>query len=310
MYLQSTAPGGAARGLPLNLPQSGDRNYSRLAGWASGLVSLALLVMVAYRLRETPLGLVREMIPASGQFWVVFAAYYLAGPLSEWVIYRRLWGLPFSGMAALMRKMVSNELLLGYLGEVQFYAWARSRLQLANTPFGAIKDVAVLSALTGNFATLGMLALAWPLVASGAIGVEGRTAFISLGVVLVSSLAILLLRRKLFSLPRADLLFITGVHFLRILAVVALAALMWHTILPLVSLGLWFVLATLRMLVSRLPLLPNKDVVFAGLAVFLMGSEVQVAGLMAMMAAILLVVHIAVGTAFAAGELASSWRSK
>ena len=51
--------------------------------------------------------------------------------------YRKLWGLPFSGIAALLRKMVSNELLLGYLGEVQFYAWARSRLNMATAPFGA-----------------------------------------------------------------------------------------------------------------------------------------------------------------------------
>jgi hypothetical protein len=47
----------------------------------------------------------------------------MVGPVSEWVIYRHLWRIPFSGLGALLRKLVSNELLLGYLGEVQFYAW-------------------------------------------------------------------------------------------------------------------------------------------------------------------------------------------
>ena len=70
---------------------------------------------------------------------------------------------------------------------------------------------------------------------------------------------------------------------------------MWHLVLPDVSVDLWIVLATLRMLLSRLPLLPNKDVVFAGLAVFLLGHEVQVASLMTLMAVMLLIAHLAVG---------------
>jgi hypothetical protein len=97
----------------------------------------------------------------------------MVGPVSEWVIYRHLWRIPFSGLGALLRKLVSNELLLGYLGEVQFYAWARARLNMVAAPFGAIKDVTILSALTGNIVTLVMLAGAWRLISSGAFGMEG-----------------------------------------------------------------------------------------------------------------------------------------
>lgn len=46
-----------------------------------------------------------------------------------------------AGIGALLRKLVSNELLLGYLGEAQFYAWARSRTNMTTAPFGAIKDI-------------------------------------------------------------------------------------------------------------------------------------------------------------------------
>jgi energy-converting hydrogenase Eha subunit G len=68
---------------------------------------------------------------------------------------------------------------------------------------------------------------------------------------------ILLFRQKLFSLPRRELFIITAVHFLRIVAYVGLTALMWHLVLPGVGYGLWLVLATLRMLISRLPLVPQ-----------------------------------------------------
>ena len=271
----------------------------RLAATFSTLVSIALLAMVADQFRQLELADILAMVPRSAEFWLTFVTWYLAMPLSEWVIYHRLWKLPFSGVGALMRKLVSNELLLGYLGEAQFYAWARGKLDMTAAPFGAIKDVTILSALTGNIATLVMLVFAWPLVASGAIGVEMRTVFYSLGVVLVTSFVMLLLRRRLFSLPRKELAFITTTHFLRIVGLIALSALMWHWVLPSVAVSLWLVLATLRMLVSRLPLVPNKDVVFAGLVVYLLGKETQVADMLTMMAGLVLLAHLAVGATFA-----------
>ena len=148
-----------------------------------------------------------------------------------------------------------------------------------------------------------MLAWAWPLIASGQLGLEGKTVFISLGVVLVTSFVILLFRQRLFSLAKSDLWFIAWVHLARIAAVVIFSAWMWHLVLPEVEVTLWIVMATLRMLVSRLPLLPNKDVVFAGIAVFLLGRDVEIASLMTLMAVLLLVTHLIVGALFAVLDL-------
>jgi hypothetical protein len=271
----------------------------------SAVISLAMLVAVAVEVRHLDLAQIIHMIPHSALFWVVFGANYLIQPFSEWLIYRRLWDLPVSGIGALLRKMVSNELLLGYLGEVQFYAWARSKMNMVAAPFGAIKDMTILSALTGNIATLIMLAGAWRWVQDGVLGHDTTTIFSSLGVVLVTSFVILLFRQKLFTLPRSELYIITAVHLLRIVAYVGLTALTWHLVLPDQSYGVWLVLATLRMLISRLPLLPNKDVVFAGLAVLLLGHEAEISSLMAMIAALLLVTHLVVGTVFAIVDLAT-----
>jgi len=278
----------------------------RVAGMLSALLSLLLLVMVAVQFQRLPLPLLTEILPTSIAFWSIFALYYLTVPLSEWIIYRRLWALPAAGIGALLRKMVSNELLLGYLGEVQFYAWVKSRQKMDVAPFGTIKDVTILSALTGNIATLLMLAIAWPLVSSSVAGIEMRTTFLSLGIVLGTSLSILMLRQKLFTLPRRELWFITAVHATRIFAMTGSAALMWHLALPGVSFDIWLMLATLRMLVSRLPLVPNKEVVFAGLAIFLLGHDVVIAGMMTLIAAALLVTHLCVGGVFALAGLAES----
>jgi len=273
----------------------------RSTGWAAYAsmgISLALLVAVALQLKHLDFAKVRGLIPASPAFWIAFAAYYLSGPVSEWVVYRRLWAMPVAGIGALLRKLVANELLLGYLGEAQFYAWAKARTRLSEAPFGAIKDMTILSALVGNAATLVMLAFAWPYVSAGQLGGEGTTAFASLGVVLLTSLGILLFRRQLFSLPRQDLWFISAAHLARIVVILIASAVMWHAVLPTVAITLWLVLATLRMLLSRLPFLPNKDIIFAGVTVLLLGNGADVAALMAMMAVLLLLAHLAIGTIF------------
>ena len=271
---------------------------NRLATLASIAISLALLVAVAVQFRDLDIARVRALVPAAPVFWLAFAIYYLAGPVSEWAVYRRLWAMPVAGIGALLRKLVANELLLGYLGEAQFYAWARARSRLSAAPFGAIKDMTILSALVGNAATLVMLAFAWPYVSAGQLGMQGTTAFASLGVVLVTSLGILLFRRQLFTLPRGELGFIAIVHLARIAVILIASAAMWHAVLPAVAISLWLVLATLRMLISRLPLMPNKDVVFAGITVLLLGQQADVAALMAMMAVLLLAAHLLVGTIF------------
>lgn len=268
-------------------------------------VSFALIIAILVSIHGGQLRLdtIVRAIPTSPVFWLIFIAYYLAAPISEWVIYRRLWAIPASGIPALLRKTVSNELLLGYLGEAQFYAWARSNGAITAAPFGAIKDVTVLSALTGNVATLVILLFAWPYIQSNLLGSSANAIFLSLGVVLCTSFLALLIRRRLFTLPAQDLWFITLVHSIRIIVVIALAGLMWHLALPGIAAALWVVLAALRMLVSRLPFIPNKDIAFAGLAAFLVGQDQDIAALLSVMAGLILIAHILVGSVMAAANL-------
>ncbi|WP_309503751.1 MULTISPECIES: hypothetical protein [Sphingomonas] len=313
MYLPEatlTAPptiislGGAERSGPLDRLKAGGP-----IAWIGAAVTLGVLAAVLWQLRTLNLRDVIDDIPASPLFWLLFVVSYCTAPLADWVIFRRLWRIPAAGFAALTRKMIGNELLLGYSGELYFYSWARSRADLPGAPFGAIKDVAILSALVGNAVTLAMLALAWPAFGSLHLGVSGRTFAVSVGIVLVTSLAMMLLRNRLFGLSRGDLLFVSAVHFARLALKTALAALMWHVVLPGQPVGLWLLLATVRLLISRLPLLPNKDLVFAGIAVLLLGHDVEIGTMMTMIATLMLTAHVAVGAALVGSEIAS-WGRK
>lgn len=272
--------------------------------WFGPAVSLLILCSVAYQLRAIDFGALVKLLPSAIGFWFAFAAYYAAGPLSEWVIFRRLWRLPASGIAALFRKLISNELLLGYLGEVYFYAWARRNTRIATAPFGAIKDVAILSAVMGNLFTILMVMAAAPFLDLLRISASTPALVTSAIVVLVSSLALILLRGRVFTLPPRELRFVAFVHAVRIAATTLLMAWMWHMVLPAVAVSWWVLLGTLRQLLSRLPLVPNKDVVFAGLAALLVGQDHQIVEAMALMATLLVATHVMVGGVLGAAELA------
>jgi hypothetical protein len=152
--------------------------------------------------------------------------------------------------------------------------------------------------------------LGWPLLAALPAGLHMQPLVASVGVVIATSLAAMLLRHRLFSLPRRDLWFVSALHLARILGGTFLSAAMWHMLLPNVALSAWLMLATLRLLVSRLPLIPNKELVFAGLALFLIGRDAQTAQAMALMASLVLAAHLIVGVALGIGELAGAARTR
>jgi len=276
---------------PEPLIRSG-RNWTR---WAGPAISVLILVVALHQFGGLKLGRLWSLMPTGIAFWIAFLLYYAAGPISEWVIFRRLWNIPLSGFGALLRKLVSNEILLGYLGEVYFYAWARRSAQITTAPFGALKDVTILSALVGNIITLLMVALAIPLFHALDIGTGHGDIILSVLFVLGTSLAAMLLRKRLFTLPRFELWRVSAIHLIRIIATTFLAAAMWHMLLPTVELSWWLLLGTLRQLISRLPFLPNKDVVFAGMTAFLIGSRNEIASAMALMATLILSAHLMVG---------------
>jgi hypothetical protein len=277
--------------------------------WLTLGISLALLLIIVVRLQAFGLREALGVLPASPAFWLAFGAYYLALPGSEWIIFRGLWRIPAGGFPALLRKLVSNELLFGYSGEAYFYAWARRHAELVAAPFGAIKDVSILSALAGNIATLAMLALAWPLLNNVAPQLHGQSIALSAAFILGSSVLILAFRGKLFSLDRRALHFVFKVHLVRLIATTILSGIMWHTALPAVPLTWLVLLATLQLLVTRLPFVPSKDLVFANLAVLLIGHDDAVTMVIAMIAAALLATHFIVGALVTLPELLNKGES-
>jgi hypothetical protein len=257
-----------------------------------GLITAAMVAGLVHELLASGLGGLSRMVPASPLFYIAFGLFYLSPPTFDYVIFRRLWGIPVDGLMALIKKRIANDVLFGYSGDAYFYAWARQRAHIVSAPFGAVKDSTILSAVAGNMMTLLLTAIAlplgWQLLSAGQL----HKLLWSAVIVVAMSLPWLIFSRRVFSLPRGTLWWVFGVHCLRLVSSSTLLAVTWHFAMPNVSVGIWLLLSAGRLLVSRLPLVPNKELLFANVAIALIGQGEAVSGLVAFVAAMTLLVHV------------------
>jgi len=301
---------GTAQTLPD--PEPLEVRGNSLIRWIGPVISFCILIAVIWSLRTLNWTDVVAVVPRSPLFWVLYVLVYFLPVTFDFLIFRYLWNIPGEGFIALTRKQVGNELLLGYVGEVYFYGWARRKVGMHTSPFGAVKDVAILSALAGNLVTLVMIGFAYPLI-SGAefavisqkLRVSDTMLMASIAIVVLVPMLAVLLGKRLFSLSRKQLMVVGSIHMARIIINGFLAAVCWSLALPEVDLSWWVVLATVRLLISRLPLVTQKDIVFAGIAVFMVGRDLEIAALIAFWAAIQLVTNLGLGALLAIADFAT-----
>lgn len=256
------------------------------------LVSVLMILGLAHQLFEGGTDDLWRTVPHNVPFYLFFFIGYLAAPIGDYVIYRRLWRLPLAGLAALIQKRIANDVVIGYSGDLYFYVWARQRLKMVTAPFGAVKDVTILSGIVGNIVMLAMVAVVLPLAAELFTPHAFRMVVRSTIILFVITAPLLIFSRRVFSLPARQLRMIGLIHLCRIIVDSAALALAWHFAMPDVSLGMWLFLVAARLVVARMPLVPNKDLLFANFAIIFIGQGEAVGDLVAFGAALTLLVHV------------------
>lgn len=240
-----------------------------------GVVALVIAFLVlrlnAVGWRET-----LNALPGSPWFYILFLGFYFSLPLFETAIYRRLWGLPWRALPLFVRKRVLNEAFVEYSGDAYLFGWARNRIGRENSEIlHTVKDVAILSSIAGHLVTVAALLL---LVASGhlpaliAANPEAAPYLLAPGVIVaVVVVGLYSVRDRLFRMP-ADVATTTlGLHLARQVSTLGFQVGMWAVALPTAGWSAWLVLLAARTALSRVPLLPNKELMFAGLGVALSG---------------------------------------
>lgn len=274
-------------------------------------LTLAMFAGLAHALLGRGLAGLRATTPDDPRFYLFFALFWATLPVCDFLIFRRLWRIPASGLAALVKKRVANDVLVNYSGEAYFYAWARARSAMVAAPFGAIKDVSILSAIAGNAFTLIMLAIALPF-GRGLLPPDLFRAGLWLTVVLVlTSLPFLLFSRRVFSLPAPQLWRVFGIQCGRVLLSAVFTAIAWHFALPGAPLSVWLLMFAGKQLSSRLPFLSTsqKDLAFANVANLLVGDHDAIVQLLSFWTALGIVVSAVLIAGFGLVGLVSKDRS-
>lgn len=266
------------------------RRWALLGGLLGGGMVLAIVLQLGGATDKV----LTTIAQSSPLVWLALLLLYLVQPLFDFVIFRRLWNLPPEGLGALLRKNVINEVVLGYSGEAYLYLWARRAAGAATAPFAAIKDVNIISALLGNVLTLGLAAVSVTQLNELDFGRQVGVALWSGAIPLAISAGALLFGRLVFSLSLTQLAYVGVISGVRLAIWTGFTILIWRMALPEVPASNWIVLLAIRCLVSRLPLISNKDLVFGNLVLLLLGADAPVAVLLAALALMTLLLHLAV----------------
>ncbi|KAH2824341.1 hypothetical protein KXV85_000866, partial [Aspergillus fumigatus] len=210
--------------------------------------------------------------PTSPAFYLCAIAAYFVQPLADLIIYRGLWkGGKALRLSILLRKRHINSFVFDYSGEAYFYLWAQRTLQTPKSELlHTIKDSNILSAAAGLTTAIAVGLL---LVVSGDVRLlnfdvtqtTGLAIAVGVGAVpLLLAGALVLGGQRITTLNRKEVVWTYGIHLARSVVALVLLFATWLASQALPSVQYCFYVVALRVLISRLPLLPRKEIIFAG----------------------------------------------
>ena len=151
-----------------------------------------------------------------------------------------------------------------------------------------VKDNNLLSAFASNAATVVLVCI---LAVTGGLS-DGIHAFPGAGWLIaiaflsasVLSVAVAIFRNKLMALPPGILPRLLAVHGARQILIIILHAAMYAAALPGAPIMAWMMFIAMQLVISRIPFLPNQDIIFLSVALALSpivgAPEAAVAGML------------------------------
>jgi len=249
----------------------GGRAAIRVARWLAFLATVALL---AIGLRGVDWAALLAALPTRPIFYLLFLLWYLWLPASDLLAYRLVWPVPFfKSLRPFVIKRIYNREVLQYSGEVFFFGWARralpdrsaaevARMIRDQNIVQSVASTAIALLLGAVFVTLALPGLARELVASDARWLVGGATVL---VVVLGGLAAVV--RGWSSIGRKVARRLLAIHAARFVVEQALLIALWRVAAPVVPWSAWFAYAAVSLVVSRIPLITNRELVFASVGI-------------------------------------------
>lgn len=241
--------------------------------WLRRLFVLVVIGLLIYQLTGIGWTKVFFALPTNPLFYVIFAVIYLSLPIAEIFIYKLSWRFSIRKiLPVFMVKRVYNKDVIGYSGEAFFYLWAQKNIDEDHAQiFKTIKDYNILSSIASTSVALGLFSL---FLLTQHIQLfhwfnEHNRMYLYLGDVFIILLitGLIIFRHVVISMPmrRAGIIF--SILCGRLVLTQFLMIWQWHIILPNVEMNIWYTLISVGLLIDRIPLLPNLDVLSANASI-------------------------------------------
>ena len=313
LHVSRAVPPRPAEAKPPRLHGALLRIERKLQPWRAPLGWIAFAGVLGWlllQLRAIGWSSLRAALPTSPTFYALVVAAYLVLPLADTAIYRGLWRTrAVATFRICLRKRIYNSVLIGYSGEVALLLWARERVGRSAAELAhAIKDVNVLSAAVSTY---GAAALICWLATRVALDRLPDAALIWWGAATIALAAVsplLFIRRGgVLAMPLREGAPVLAVHAVRFVLGLLLVLAQWRVALPGTGWTALVALLAVQVLVGRLPLVPNRDVLFAGVALSMSGTlamkEASLAGVLVVTSVLQQALHL---LTFAATEAAGA----
>ena len=235
-------------------------------------------------------------LPVEPWFYVLFVLLYVSLPVAETLMYRVTWKYDvLRAFPAFIKKRIYNRDVVGYAGEVYFFTWAKDHAGVPKREAAeTIRDNNILSSVSSTLVSVGMLAL---FLSAGRLSLESLIGRPTMAWFVIAALLIAVLvlvwtrfRRFLFSMKWKHAGIIFGIQVGRLVIGQMLQIGQWAVVMPDVSLDIWFTYAAISIILTRIPFLPNQQLIFTSLGIGLSGelgvAKAAVSGMLIMAAAL------------------------
>ncbi|MEX0821036.1 MAG: hypothetical protein WD021_02730 [Rhodothermales bacterium] len=244
------------------------RQGERLVKGMRALFLAVIVGVLLYQVSGIGWSRVLSSLPTQPAFYLLVLAMYFVLPVTESLIYGRLWGLrPMECLGVMIRKRVLNVDVVGYSGEVYLVLWAKTRVR-EGTAFvvGTVKDNLIVSAASSLIAAamlIGILLAAGQIPLADVVDVPSPF-YVSLGAIAAVFLGVVVYRFRhvIFSLSRRTLAALSAAHVVRFFVGYVLQVAAWWIVIPTASFQTWAILLVLFVVINRIPFLPSSDLVF------------------------------------------------
>ncbi len=263
------------------------RNGKKLLRFAKYLIQAVIVLILIGQIIQIGWRNILSELPVQPFYYILFLLLYFTLPVTEYFTYSIRWPIRFwQSQAVFLKKRIYNKVVLGYSGEVQLYFWLSSRMGIDRTEaYEVVRDNNILSTLASTsvaFLLLVAFTVTGRLRLDEWVSLDQLFFMVPVGLALLAA-ALLLLRKYrayLFSMSTRPALLIFSLHCGRMLLLTVVQVAQWYVVMPWVAFDIWFTMIVLQLILSRIPFLPSKDLVFIGTSLeFVRHAGVSAAGI-------------------------------